>query len=1609
MKLLRVKNHLFATCCIFFLVAGSLDVYAGSAWTESRSDFSSGEKNETVVKNNGTLALGYNLSSQANWTFLLEDGPPQRSKSELVYDGTDKVFLVFGGRDSEVMNDTRIYNPATNSWTTRSPLKPPKARDNYGLTYDENSSLFVLFSGGDNMGSRLNDTWTYNLTSDKWVKQSPASGPPGRLLHKLVYDKKEKCSIMFGGSEAGPRRNDTWVYYANNNTWMNMSPSKAPQELQRYGMVYDSANSVMVLFGGDNGSKNNNDTWVYNMSANSWTKKDPALSPPVREDYGLAYDENNKRTILFGGEGYALRNDTWTYDYTNNTWTNMSPGNSPPARKYHSLSYDPVSGCTLMFGGYYPAEYKALNDLWAYNYSKNCWTNLSSAWESIPPPRSGPVAYLPKNGTAILFGGWPANFYEPYNDTWAFNVTANEWTDLHPASAPSPRRKHLIGYDSVNDLVILFGGRTGTWGGLNDTWVYDPDTNKWTERTPAESPPADFTGYACAFDSDNGQMLYLISGKTWAYNASNNTWTDKKASPSPTGSVDWRMTYDSTNKVCVLFGGETNETWTYAPANNTWMNKTAAPAPPKRGRPAMAFDEQNGLTLVYGGADSDNLLNDTWAYDAAKGSWVQLKPSKTPSNRSDGEMFYSNDARSVYIIGGRGEGGVRTDVWNYSLDIHQAESGMYTSQPLDTKGNASFGRFRWDACVGSKVALKFQLRTADDSSALVNRTFIGPDGTAASYYTTSGQWVNAAHNASRWVQYRAYLSTTDLNDSPYLSNVTIDFNLAHRLNLTSPLGGENWTGVHNMTWNASDEDNDSLSFDIDLVNASGSRSLASKLQNGTINWSFDTTKVSSGTYRLRLSAKDNNTEIPLTVNATSPDFTIYHPPSTSLLGPAPNTTVTTWTVMLDWLTLDLDDHPIRHKVYLSKSNFSAVTLPEPVNITPKMNYTTSPLQDETRYYWSIIPNDGISDGALPPVRDFFVSIPNSAPVVSLISPENNSIVPSPNVTLKWTGNDADGNNITYTLYHSNASFDAGGLPAPVTVSNATCYDLSGLGDGASYYWAVWPGDWKHKGNLSEVRKYTVSIPNSAPAATLSSPSDNAIVTTTSIGLRWNGTDAEANEITYMLYFSGDPIDAVNLPAPLTTTYDTEYTATGLKDGKTYYWAVMARDWKDRGDLTPIWTFTVRLPVPNRPPSVNLTAPADSSVVKTSIVTLTWTGEDPDGDIITCSVFFSSVPFDTMHLPAPHGSTTNSSYIVRNLANGTVYYWTALPGDGQMNGTPPPVRNFRVVLRPDNRPPVATLVSPANGSTVSTMPIALCWTGTDQDGDALYYYVFLSTTAFGPGSLPSPFDLVGSPTCRVANLANQTAYYWTVVPNDGIENGTFPAVWTFKVILSAGPQANHPPRITTAPPEEARIGTAYVYTVMAVDEDNDPLAFSLLTMIEGMTMDPQGRLSWIPQPIQKGNQSVTVQVSDGRGGTAEQKFTISVSVGTGPNGPACSIASPVNGTKAAKELVVTGNAVGKYGKITKVEIRIDGGGWHHANGTENWSYSLDTTKLVNGRHEIQARAWEGTAISEPATVTVVVNNPGQSGKGFIPGMEAVLGLSAICSVVILLSRKRCSGE
>jgi hypothetical protein len=317
-------------------------------------------------------------------------------------------------------------------------LKPasatPDART-YGLMVPLSSGCGVMVFSGETgppgVGHGESTAWRY-VGQGGWVQ---LASEPVAMFGPASFDSSLNRVVLVGALSNGqPTQNDL-IYDPGTNRWRMAASPNRPSNVMGAEFAFSTKSDQALLFGGLDLTAGvlNNDTWIYDLRTDAWSRKTPAVSPPPRTFSAMTYDEKSDRFILFGGGGEnSGLGDTWAYDMSADTWTNMKPTTSPPSRVYHAMAYEPVSNRIVLFGGVVE----------------------ETADEST-------------------------NSERPLGDTWAYDPNGNVWTQLSTSTAPSARGWHSMAYDAGSRKVILFGGGIKRGQPLGDTWLFDSTTNAW--------------------------------------------------------------------------------------------------------------------------------------------------------------------------------------------------------------------------------------------------------------------------------------------------------------------------------------------------------------------------------------------------------------------------------------------------------------------------------------------------------------------------------------------------------------------------------------------------------------------------------------------------------------------------------------------------------------------------------------------------------------------------------------------------------------------------------------------------------------------------------------------------------------------------------------------------------------------------------------------------------------------------------------------------------------------------------------------------------------------------------------------------------------------------
>ena len=146
----------------------------------------------------------------------------------------------------------------------------PSARYGHAMASLENSDTVLLFGG--NNGNDLDDTWTFDLSNNKWKKVDTKSPSP-RFFHAMASLRDNDKVLLFGGLDDTHNFDDTWLFNQSTSTWTtNTNSPTSPSAREGHSMATLGIDGNVLLFGGRANGASDSDTWMYDRKISQWTK-----------------------------------------------------------------------------------------------------------------------------------------------------------------------------------------------------------------------------------------------------------------------------------------------------------------------------------------------------------------------------------------------------------------------------------------------------------------------------------------------------------------------------------------------------------------------------------------------------------------------------------------------------------------------------------------------------------------------------------------------------------------------------------------------------------------------------------------------------------------------------------------------------------------------------------------------------------------------------------------------------------------------------------------------------------------------------------------------------------------------------------------------------------------------------------------------------------------------------------------------------------------------------------------------------------------------------------------------------------------------------------------
>ncbi|XP_054457579.1 kelch repeat-containing protein [Anoplopoma fimbria] len=205
-------------------------------------------------------------------------------------------------------------------------------------------------------------------------------------------------------------------------------------------------------------------------------------TPEARIGHTAVYDPDSRRIFVFGGsKNKKWFNDVHILDTQSWKWTMVEAQGKVPPLAYHSCSM--FRGELFVLGGVFPCpnpQPDGCSDLlYIFDPNLSIWYQPIVTGDT-PSPRSGHSACVMQERKIYVFGGWDTPVC--YNDMYMLDLGLMEFSAVKTTGkAPSPRSWH--GSAVLSDTKFLIHGGYNGNNALSDTFIFDIDTNSWTEVT----------------------------------------------------------------------------------------------------------------------------------------------------------------------------------------------------------------------------------------------------------------------------------------------------------------------------------------------------------------------------------------------------------------------------------------------------------------------------------------------------------------------------------------------------------------------------------------------------------------------------------------------------------------------------------------------------------------------------------------------------------------------------------------------------------------------------------------------------------------------------------------------------------------------------------------------------------------------------------------------------------------------------------------------------------------------------------------------------------------------------------------------------------------------
>jgi hypothetical protein len=382
---------------------------------------------------------------------------------------------------------------------------------------------------------------------------------------------------------------------------------------------------------------------------------------------------------------------------------------------------------------------------------------------------------------------------------------------------------------------------------------------------------------------------------------------------------------------------------------------------------------------------------------------------------------------------------------------------------------------------------------------------------------------------------------------------------------------------------------------------------------------------------------------------------------------------------------------------------------------------------------------------------------------------------------------------------------------------------------------------------SDTETFQIIVANANQSPTLASIAPMTIGEGQLLTFTAMGSDADTlSTITYSL--TGDASGAAMDQTTGVFTWTPDFNASQTNGGVYNETATVT----DNRGATASQSFQITVTNVNDPPVVQ--SIPNQTIAENALLTVTPSATDADGDALTWSG--TNLPTGA----SVNASTGELTWTPDYTQAGTYNNVTLTASDGISGSSS---ASFTISVTNVNRMP--TMDAIADQTVMEAQLLTVTPVASDPDNDVMTW----SGANLPTGASVNASTGVFTWTPSVSQSGDYPGV--TILVDDG-QGGT--ASQSFAITVT---EADNPPVVNAIPDQTVNENELLTVTASGSDPDSDPLTWSGTNLPTGAMVDANtGMLTWTPDYTQAGTYAnVAIVASDGRGGSAQASFTITV--------------------------------------------------------------------------------------------------------------------------------------